>query len=92
MDSLDLTALVSDIKVENGTWADTYDQVIASVKANTDTESRYAMMHVAEDLLMGTGAITPLYYYTDLYMIDSSVKGFFSNPLGYKYFMYTTIE
>ncbi len=92
MYSMDLTALGSDIKVENGTWADTYDQVIASVKANTDTESRYAMMHVAEDLLMGTGAITPLYYYTDLYMIDSSVKGFFSNPLGYKYFMYTTIE
>ena len=92
MYSMDLTALGSDIKVENGTWADTYDQVIASVKANTDTESRYAMMHVAEDLLMGTGAITPLYYYTDLYMIDSRVKGFFSNPLGYKYFMYTTIE
>ena len=30
--------------------------------------------------------------YTDIYMIDSSVKGFFSNPLGYKYFMYCTVE
>ncbi len=92
MYNLDLTALGSDIKVENGTWAETYDQVIAAIKANTDTESRYAMMHIAEDLLMSTGCITPLYYYTDLYMIDSSVKGFFSNPLGYKYFMYCTIE
>ncbi|NLM77054.1 MAG: peptide ABC transporter substrate-binding protein [Ruminococcaceae bacterium] len=92
MYNLDLTALGSDIKVENGTWAETYDQVIAAIKANTDTESRYAMMHIAEDQLMSTGCITPLYYYTDLYMIDSSVKGFFSNPLGYKYFMYCTIE
>jgi len=24
-------------------------------------------------------------------MIDDSVQGFFSIPLGYKYFMYTTI-
>jgi oligopeptide transport system substrate-binding protein len=50
------------------------------------------MMHMAEDMLMATGCITPLYFYTDLYMIDSSVRGFFSNPLGYKYFMYSTVE
>ena len=49
-------------------------------------------MHRAEDLLMSTGAICPLYYYTDPYMLDSSVKGFFANPLGYKYFMYCTVE
>jgi oligopeptide transport system substrate-binding protein len=50
------------------------------------------MMHAAEDLLMQTGCITPLYYYTDIYMLSSSVHGFFANPLGYKYFMYTTVE
>lgn len=33
----------------------------------------------------------PLYYYTDIYMLDDSVQGFFSNPLGYKYFMHCTI-
>ena len=48
-------------------------------------------MHEAEDLLMSTGCIVPLYYYTDIYMLDSNVHGFFSNPLGYKYFMYCTI-
>ena len=41
---------------------------------------------------MSTGAICPLYNYTDTYMIDSSVKGFFSTPLGFKYFMYCTVE
>ena len=48
-------------------------------------------MHIAEDLLMSTGCICPLYFYTDIYMLDDSVHGFFSNPLGYKYFMYCTI-
>jgi len=92
MYNLDLTALGYDVKVENGTWAETYDVLISKIKGCTDNEKRYAMMHIAEDMLMDTGCITPIYYYTDLYMIDSSVKGFFSNPLGYKYFMNTTVE
>lgn len=90
--NLDLTAFGLDVKVENGTWAETYDVLISAVKASTDTEARFKMMHIAEDMLMASGCITPLYYYTDLYMISESVKGFYSNPLGYKYFMYTTIE
>ncbi len=79
-------------KVENGTWAETYDVLIADIKACTDNNVRYELMHRAEDLLMSTGVICPLYYYTDLYMIDDSVKGFFSTPLGFKYFMYCTVE
>ncbi len=90
--SLDLTKFGYEDKVENGTWAETYDVLIAKIKSCTDATKRYAMMHVAEDMLMASGCVTPIYYYTDLYMLDSSVKGFFSNPLGYKYFMYCTIE
>ena len=90
--SLDLTALGYDTKVENGTWAETYDVLISTIKSCTDNDKRYKMMHMAEDMLMASGCLTPIYYYTDLYMLDSSVKGFFSNPLGYKYFMYCTIE
>lgn len=92
MYDLDLTSYGYDIKVEDGTWAETYDVLIATIKSCTDNETRYALMHVAEDILMSTGCIVPLYFYTDLYMIDDSVKGFYSNPLGYKYFMYTTVE
>ncbi|MCR4999858.1 MAG: peptide ABC transporter substrate-binding protein [Lachnospiraceae bacterium] len=90
--SVDLTDLGYETKVENGTWAETYDVVIADIKSCTDNDTRYALMHKAEDLLMSTGCICPLYFYTDIYMIDDSVQGFFSNPLGYKYFMYTTIQ
>ncbi len=92
MYDVDVTALGVDLKVEDGTWAETYDALIAEIKACTDLETRYGLMHAAEDLLMSTGCITPIYYYTDIYMLDDSVEGFFANPLGYKYFMYTTIK
>ncbi|MDD4323671.1 MAG: peptide ABC transporter substrate-binding protein [Eubacteriales bacterium] len=89
---IDLTEYGLDVVVEGGTWAETYDVIIAAVKASTDDAQRYGLMHAAEDLLMSTGAVTPIYYYTDLYMLSDSVSGFFSIPLGYKYFMYTTVE
>ncbi len=90
--TLDLTSFGYDIKVEDGTWADTYDVLIATIKGCTDKDKRYGMMHKAEDMLMESGCITPIYYYTDLYMLSKKVNGFFSNPLGYKYFMYCTIS
>jgi oligopeptide transport system substrate-binding protein len=89
---LDLTAYGYNIKVEDGTWAETYDVLISEIKACKDPATRYDLMHVAEDMIMSTGCITPIYYYTDIYMLDDSVEGFFSIPLGYKFFMYTTIS
>ncbi len=87
---LDLTSYGYDISVTDGTWAETYDVLITTIKSCTDDEVRYELMHLAEDMLMDTGCITPLYFYTDIYMLDDSVEGFFANPLGYKYFMYCT--
>ena len=91
MYSIDLTPYGGE-KIENGKWSETYDVLIGMIKSCTDNTKRYAMMHLAEDMLMDTGCITPLYFYTDLYMIDSKVQGFYSNPLGYKYFMNTTVD
>lgn len=73
------------------TWAESYDAVIAKVKASKDPEERFELMHKAEDILMSTGAICPIYYYTDIYMSNPSIEGFFASPLGYKYFMYATV-
>ncbi|MBQ7542997.1 MAG: peptide ABC transporter substrate-binding protein [Clostridia bacterium] len=90
--NLDLTEYgFADVNVKDGTWAETYDVLISKIKTCTDQVLRYKLMHLAEDMLMQTGCLCPLYFYTDLYMIDDSVDGFFSNPLGFKYFMYTTV-
>ena len=88
---LDLTKHGIDYKVKDATWAETYDKLISEIKVCSNTDTRYELMHLAEDLLMETGCLTPIYYYTDIFMIDDSVQGFYCNPLGYKYFMYTTI-
>ena len=90
--NLDLTEYGLDIKVENGTWAETYDVLIAEIKKCSDPEKRFAMMHYAEDILMETGCLTPIYYYTDLYMASSKIEGFYSIPLGYKYFQNTKFD
>ena len=92
MYDLDLTSYGLNIKVEDGTWAETYDVLISEIKKCSDMEKRYSMMHLAEDMLMATGCLTPIYYYTDLYMINGKVEGFYSIPLGYKYFMGTTVD
>ncbi|MEA5050437.1 MAG: ABC transporter substrate-binding protein [Oscillospiraceae bacterium] len=89
--SIDLTDLGYDLKVENGTWAETYDAVIKLIKSETDSTKRFQLMHRAEDLLMSTGLIIPLYYYTDIYMCSKTLTGAFSSPLGFKYFMYSSI-
>lgn len=90
--SLDLTPYGYDINVKNGTWAQTYDLLISTIKKCTDNEIRYKLMHLAEDMIMSTGCIIPLYYYTDVYMIDESIDGFFTTPLGYKCFTYCTVK
>ena len=70
------------------TWGESYDMLISEIKSSKDTEKRYELMHKAEDMLMQTGAICPLYYYTDDFLHSKDLENFFANPLGFKYFMY----
>jgi len=68
------------------TWAESYDKLIAEIKATKDPATRFDLMHQAEDILMETGAICPIYYYTDIYMSSKNLKGYLVSPLGYKIF------
>ena len=68
------------------TWANSYDKIIKTIKSTTDETQRFKLMHAAETELMGTYALTPIYYYTDLFMKKESLTGFFAMPLGYKFF------
>ncbi len=77
---------------KNLTWAQSYDALIANSSKETDPAKRFQILHAAEDVLMSTGAICPIYYYTDIYMLKENVEGFFSSPLGYKFFMYCDVK
>lgn len=72
-------------------WTE-YDALIADIKAETDFVAREAKMHQAEDILMDTGALVPIYHYNDLYMQRSTVDGIYANLFGFKYFQYATVE
>ncbi len=74
------------------TWAESYDAIIAEVKASGDANKRFELMHDAEDILMESGAICPIYYYTDIFMCSDKIDGFFASPLGFKYFMYASVK
>ena len=74
------------------TWAQSYDALIEEIKITSDPVKRFELMHNAEDILMQTGAICPIYYYTDIYMCSPKMDGFFASPLGFKYFMYASVK
>ena len=72
-------------------WTE-YDALIADIKSETDFAAREAKMHQAEDMLMQTYAVIPIYHYNDLYMQRSTVQNVYSNLFGFKYFQYATVE
>ena len=69
---------------------DKYDELVNEIRNTTDFASRVDKMHKAEDMLMDTWAVIPIYYYNDIYMQKSNVDGIFSTVYGMKYFMYAT--
>ena len=70
-------------------WED-YDARIDQIRVETDLAAREALMHEAEDELMSTWAIMPLYYYNDVYMQSEDIGNIYCNLFGYKYFGFAT--
>ncbi|MDO4804376.1 MAG: ABC transporter substrate-binding protein [Lachnospiraceae bacterium] len=70
-------------------WTE-YDALIEDIRMETDTAKREELMHKAEDILMETAAVIPIYYYNDLYMQVQDVEGIYSNLFGFKYFQFAT--
>ena len=87
----DASELVSDAFIDPlADWAQ-YDELIAQIKAETDFAKRTELMHQAEDILMATNCVIPIYYYNDIYMQKDYVDGIYANPFATKFFMYTTM-
>ena len=67
-----------------------YDALIGQIRTTTDFAARVDLMHQAEDMLMDTWAVIPIYYYNDVYMQKANVAGVYATVYGMKYFMYAT--
>ena len=87
----DAAELVSEAFIDPlADWAQ-YDALIAQIKAETDFAKRTELMHQAEDILMATNCVIPIYYYNDIYLMKDYVSGIYSNPYATKFFMYSTL-
>lgn len=58
---------------------------IAKDELKRTSLARYEILHQAEELLMSTGAILPLYNYGDPYLLKPNLTGIYTMNLGYKY-------
>lgn len=70
-------------------WSE-YDALVKEIRTSTDFAGRVDLMHKAEDMLMDTWAVVPIYFYNDIYMEKSNVSGTYATVFGMKYFMYST--
>ena len=91
-ESTDANALVSKNFIDPLKDWKQYDDLIKQIKTETDAAKRTEMMHKAEDMLMATQCVIPIYYYNDIYLQKNYVDGIYSNPYATKFFMYTTMS
>lgn len=69
-----------------------YDALIKDVKSSSDAAERIQKMHKAEDIIFDEWMLCPIYYYVDIFLLNDTIDGFWSSPLGFKYFMYATVK
>ena len=92
MDYAGYTVTIDGRTKDGCTWAESYDALLYRIASSSDTAERYALMHQAETLLMQTGAVCPLYWYTDQYLCNAHVQGLLSGPLGAQYLMAAQVQ
>lgn len=92
MTFLDLFITTSDLNdpdFENSQ----YDSLIDQAKKENKLDKQFDLMHQAENILIKDNqAIAPITYYTEPQIVSSKLKGFVHSPLGFKYFMWSTLE
>ena len=76
----------------NQTWAEAYDALVDQIKASTDAAERAALCAEAEKILMATGAVAPLHYYVNPYMVKPEVENLFVLPTGDVVWNYAEIK
>ncbi len=76
----------------NKTWADAYDALASEVKFTLDPAARVKAAQMAEEVLMATGSVAPLYYYTNPAMTKPNVEGLIIMPTGDVIWNYVTLK
>ena len=76
----------------NQTWADAYDSIVTAIKAETDATKRAELAAKAEKVLMASGGVAPIFYYTQPQMLKPNVKDVIRLNTGDVIWSYATVE
>jgi oligopeptide transport system substrate-binding protein len=60
-----------------------FDKLIADSRAITDPNERMNVLRQAETMMMEDFMLGPIYFYTQLYMLNPQIGGMYYTPLGY---------
>ena len=72
-------------------YNESFDEII-KLSDYADGDERLEFFRLAENILAEDMPMTPLFFLTDVYLMKNTITGFYSNPLGHKYFMYATVN
>lgn len=76
---------ISNGKTEVFEWIE-YDQIIKQIQTCNDNEECIQLMHKAENMIMATNIVCPIYYYADAFLVKEGVEDVFESSLGIMYF------
>ncbi len=78
---------------ENGdqTWADAYESLVTQIKTEPDLAARAEVMYKAETILQKAMPVLPIYYYTNVFLCNTSLVDYIYSPLGWINFKYASI-
>jgi oligopeptide transport system substrate-binding protein len=69
-----------------------FDMFIADSRAATNPADRMQILHNAEKVMQDDFMLSPVYFYTNYYMINPAIKGMYYTPLGYFLFDYASLD
>ena len=69
-----------------------YDELVLTAKSTADQKVRFDAMREAEQILMDSMPVVPVYFYTQPYVQKPYVKGVYKPLLTYPSFIYADIE
>ncbi len=74
-------------------WKDpVYDALIDRAAASADNAARFVLLRQAEARLLSAGPVIPLYFYTHVYLVSSSVQGWYPNILDHHPYKYVWLK
>ena len=77
----------------NTGWVNSvYDQLMADVTKESDSQKRFALFEQANQLLAEEMPVIPIYYYADINLVHPSVKNWPDNVLHFHPFKYVKLE